>query len=76
MTLAHFIYIPGVFLLGIVLGYILGGRAAELAKAEADDKSKRRNARLEARRARDRMIQPVEPVEPVAPQSSSTPPEA
>jgi hypothetical protein len=61
MTLAHFIYIPGVFLLGIVLGYILGGRAAELAKAEADDKTQRRNARLEARRARDRAAEPPPP---------------
>jgi len=64
MTLAHFIYIPGVFLLGIVLGYVLGGRAAELAKTEADDKSRRRNARLEARRARDRGAEPPKPSAP------------
>ena len=25
MTLAHFVYIPGVFILGIVMGYVLGG---------------------------------------------------
>jgi hypothetical protein len=54
MTLAHFIYIPGVLLLGIVVGYILGGRAAELAKADADDKTLRKQARLAARRARER----------------------
>lgn len=54
MTLAHFIYIPGVLIFGIVVGYILGGRAAELAKAEGDEKTQRRNARLEARRARER----------------------
>jgi hypothetical protein len=64
MTLAHFIYIPGVLLLGIALGYILGGRAAELAKAEADDKTQRRNARLEARRARDRGAEPEKPSAP------------
>jgi len=61
MTLAHFIYIPGVLLFGIVIGYILGGRAAELAKADADDKTRRRNARLEARRARERASDPPEP---------------
>jgi hypothetical protein len=61
MTLAHFIYIPGVLLFGIVIGYILGGRAAELAKTEADDKTQRRNARLEARRARERGAEPPEP---------------
>jgi hypothetical protein len=61
MTLAHFIYIPGVLLLGIVVGYILGGRAAELAKAEADDKTRRKHARLEARRARERASEPAVP---------------
>lgn len=64
MTLAHFIYIPGVLLFGIVVGYILGGRAAMLAKAEADDKAKRRSARLEARRARDRAAEPPGPSAP------------
>jgi hypothetical protein len=64
MTLAHFIYIPGVLIFGIVVGYILGGRAVELAKTEAADKAKRRNARLEARRARDRAAEPREPSEP------------
>lgn len=58
MTLAHFIYIPGVLIFGIVVGYILGGRAAELAKAEGDEKAQRRNARLEARRARERGAEP------------------
>ena len=62
MSLAHFIYIPAVLIFGIVVGYILGGRAAELAKAEGDDKTRRRNARLEARRARERPAErPVEP---------------
>ena len=32
-TAAHFIYIPGVLLLGIVIGWILGSRAAQDAMA-------------------------------------------
>ena len=32
-TAAHFIYIPGVLLLGIVIGWILGSRAAADAYA-------------------------------------------
>ena len=47
-TAAHFLYIPGVLLLGIVAGWILGSRAAadayaaELRKrdAKASDRSK------------------------------------
>jgi hypothetical protein len=33
MTSAHFIFIPGVLLIGIVIGWILGGRAAADAYA-------------------------------------------
>ncbi len=33
MTAAHFIYIPCVLLVGIVLGWILGSRAAQDAYA-------------------------------------------
>ncbi len=61
MSLAHFIYIPGVLVFGVVVGYILGGRAVEMAKAEGDDKARRRNARQEARRARERGVPPGEP---------------
>jgi hypothetical protein len=32
-TAAHFIYIPGILLLGIVIGWILGSRAAADAYA-------------------------------------------
>jgi proteasome assembly chaperone (PAC2) family protein len=34
MTFAHFIYIPGVLLVGVTIGYILGARAvrAEVAR--------------------------------------------
>ena len=34
-TAAHFLYIPGVLLLGIVIGWILGSRAAADAYASA-----------------------------------------
>lgn len=51
MSLAHFIYIPAILLLGIVIGYILGGRAADGAKAEKADAERRREARR-ARRER------------------------
>ena len=33
MTAAHFIFIPGVLLVGIVIGWILGSRAAQDALA-------------------------------------------
>jgi hypothetical protein len=36
----HFIFIPGVLLIGLVLGYILGGRAAR-----AEIERRRRRAR-------------------------------
>lgn len=47
-TTAHFIYIPFVLLIGIVIGFILGGRAA---KDEAAARAEREKARAE-RRAR------------------------
>ncbi|HEX4446927.1 MAG TPA: hypothetical protein VH044_09330 [Polyangiaceae bacterium] len=34
----HFIFIPGILLIGIVIGYILGGRSA---KAEIDRRRRR-----------------------------------
>ena len=33
MTAAHFIFIPGVLLVGIVIGWVLGSRAAQDAYA-------------------------------------------
>ncbi|MEO7272660.1 MAG: hypothetical protein ABIX28_13650 [Vicinamibacterales bacterium] len=33
MTSAHFIFIPSVLLVGIIIGWILGGRAAKDAYA-------------------------------------------
>lgn len=47
MTAGHFIFIPAVLLIGIVIGWVLGSRAA--ADAYASELRKR-----EARAARDR----------------------
>jgi len=47
MTSAHFIFIPSVLLVGIIIGWILGGRAAkdayamELKKREEKELRKR-----------------------------------
>jgi hypothetical protein len=54
MSLAHFVYIPALLLVGIVIGYILGGRAAEGARSENADKARRREARR-ARRDREQV---------------------
>ena len=45
MTLAHFIYIPGVLLVGVVIGYVLGGRAVETARADREFRDRARTAR-------------------------------
>jgi hypothetical protein len=42
-TAAHFIYIPGVLLLGIVIGWILGSRAAADAYASKLKRLEQRN---------------------------------
>ena len=45
-TAAHFLYIPGVLILGIVVGWILGSRAAadayaaQLRRAQQDGRQK------------------------------------
>jgi hypothetical protein len=50
MTAAHFIFIPGVLLVGIVIGWILGSRAAhdalgaELRRRE--ERARRRDSQL------------------------------
>jgi hypothetical protein len=48
-TSAHLIYIPFVLLIGIVIGFILGGRAARDAQAEETRKAEARAARKAAR---------------------------
>ena len=50
MTSAHFIFIPAVLIVGVVIGWILGGRAARDAFAM---ELKRREERA-ARRPNDR----------------------
>lgn len=53
MTLGHFLYIPGVLCLGLLIGYVLGGRAAEVARADREADAARRAARERARAERD-----------------------
>ena len=45
-TAAHFIFIPGVLLLGVVIGWILGSRAAADAYAA---ELRKRDAKRESR---------------------------
>ena len=47
MTSAHFIFIPSVLLLGIVIGWILGSRAARDAYAMELRRREDRAARME-----------------------------
>ena len=49
MSAAHFIFIPTVLLIGIVIGWILGGRAAQDAFAA---EMRRREERAQRERAR------------------------
>ena len=49
MTSAHFIYIPIVILVGIVIGWVLGSRAARDAYAMELKKREERAAREKAR---------------------------
>ncbi|MDQ3170559.1 MAG: hypothetical protein M3Q55_10525 [Acidobacteriota bacterium] len=42
MTAAHFIFIPAVLVIGIVIGWILGSRAAIDARAAADARASKR----------------------------------
>lgn len=50
MTAAHFIYIPAILILGVVIGWILGSRAAadayaaQLRKMQSNPKSKTRDS--------------------------------
>lgn len=46
---AHFIYIPATILLGIVLGFVLAGRAARAAAAEKEERDRRIAERANAR---------------------------
>jgi hypothetical protein len=54
MTLGHFLYIPGVLCLGILIGYILGGRAVEVARADREADARRAAARRARSEAADK----------------------
>lgn len=41
MTFEHIVYIPGVLLVGIVTGYVLGARAVRAEIAAAQKKARR-----------------------------------
>jgi hypothetical protein len=51
MTAAHFIFIPAVLLVGIIIGWILGSRAA--ADAYAMELRKREGSRLKGQDSRN-----------------------
>jgi hypothetical protein len=51
VTLGHFLYIPGVLCLGLLIGYVLGSRAAEVARADREADARRRADRQRARAA-------------------------
>ena len=53
MTLAHFIYIPGIFSFGILVGYLLRVKLADMAGRDAEVNDRRKAARDARRRARD-----------------------
>jgi hypothetical protein len=69
-TAAHVIYIPGMLLLGVVLGYIIGSRAAR----DAFQAEQRRKEARAARRARDNKpaADSPEPPEAEPPDGSAT----
>jgi hypothetical protein len=48
MSSAHFVYIPGCIILGIVIGWVLGARAARAEEAVARKKAEARAKRPEA----------------------------
>ena len=59
-TAAHFIYIPFVLLIGIVVGFILGGRAARDALAAREVADKAKAARKAARAAASSSTSPTD----------------
>lgn len=53
MTLGHFIYIPGVLLVGAVIGYVLGSRSAAVAREDDAERDRAKAARAAARATRE-----------------------
>jgi hypothetical protein len=62
MTAAHFIFIPSVLLVGIIIGWILGSRAAHDALA-AEMRRREERARRKSSRARNPKLQIPNPKE-------------
>ncbi len=60
MTSAHFIFIPAVLVLGVVIGWILGSRAAQDAFAaelrRREEREKRKAERSSSRRQHGALI--------------------
>ena len=52
-TAAHFIFIPAVLIIGMVIGWILGSRAAQDAMAMEMRKREERAARTTVKNARE-----------------------
>lgn len=75
-TAAHVIYIPGMLMLGIVLGYIFGGRAARDAIAAEQQRKEARAARRAARREAEGATEPTAPASASAPASIDDPQDA
>jgi hypothetical protein len=58
MTAAHWIFIPGVLLVGVIIGWVLGSRAAQDAFAM---ELRRREERARDKASRTRAGRDVEP---------------
>ena len=51
MTAGHFIFIPSVLLVGVVIGWVLGSRAARVAFGAELKRREEKAARLQGRKA-------------------------
>lgn len=60
-TAAHVIYIPAMLMLGVVLGYILGSRAARDAFLAEQARKEARAARRAAAAGKDKSLQDRSP---------------
>jgi hypothetical protein len=69
MTAAHFLFIPAVLVVGIVIGWILGSRAAQDAFSAELKRREERAARRNSQALNSQLPTPnsqSEPLEPVA----------
>lgn len=58
MSSAHFVYIPGCIVLGLVLGWVLGARAARAEAAVLQKKAEKKAAARAARAAHEDTPEP------------------